>query len=263
MKKSRDDLVSLTDRYRAILKEEASRKALYDVLALFQEIAGVNLEMPDDVNGQDEESSRRLLGEALELAEPSLGTIRRERRSRRFTEDDKRTIYQAIAALTLPRIYQTLDLPLSRQRASLLLDAAQVVFHQAYFVWAADSAELPKHFRDALLGSFLRFAHQLSSSADSFRTVALVIEAYGNPELADYFSRRALSATSADAHEYLTVLQSAWGRYIDTGRFGLAMLLLCDELPRVLPANFAEFRELAEQTLEMWHNETLTIGSHA
>jgi hypothetical protein len=264
MSESNGALSSLIERYRTLLKREASPRALDESLALIQDIARSNLDMPQDSKTPQPHRDVHVPEGSLEVIEPRLRQVRLERKLR-LGEEQKRTIYRIIAALTLPSFFQTVDRSLPRKRASLLLDATQVLFHQSYFVLVADPGNLPGGARKVLLEVFLRYADQLPSPADSFRIVAMVNDAMGQRESAEYFRRRSLRETPSSAHEYLTVLQSAWSEYIDDKRFGLAMLLLLEEISndRVLPDNFDEFLELAGLTLELWRDSRRATASSA
>jgi hypothetical protein len=137
----------------------------------------------------------------------------------------------------------------SSARCSLLIDSCLLLAHHAYFAllpklddqrYAAD--------RMFLLSAFHDFADSSSEPADRFAMLALYFDAVDKPQQASESRRAALAATAADAHDFLTVLQSFWTSLVERGMLNDALELLLQTYPRVARRDLDEVGELIRQT---------------
>lgn len=162
----------------------------------------------------------------------------------------------ALALTAAPEIASLANF--SRRRYSLLNDSCLLVAHQAYF------SLLPKldgqafsEERAFLLSALQRFANSSSDPADRFALLALYFDAMDEPHRASEARRAALAATAADAHDFLTVLQSCWTSHIERGMLDEALDLLLETYPRVSRRDLDEVGELIRRT---FHHATAVNG---
>jgi hypothetical protein len=254
MSRPHDNLSPLVKRYQALVVQEASLGSLEAALDLIDDIVAIDdrfrEQIPElrSVPGAKERGMSQF-GELLEIFEPQLKEFHDHAVKSRGDFKHRRMVYRVAVSLTFVK-YARQALPeWSLVQQSLLLDAAQVLFHHAYF--ALEPGVITEKDRKILLEAFFMQFAELLPSADGHRVLSLCFDALGHPMLADRYAREALKATNPDSHEYLSLVQSAWGRLIEVRRFEMAMLLLMDEAPRVPPLHFAEFNELVQQTVEM------------
>ncbi|HEX7379091.1 MAG TPA: hypothetical protein VF278_18355 [Pirellulales bacterium] len=152
------------------------------------------------------------------------------------------------AALTAaPAIGSLADFTL--RRYSLLIDSCLLLAHNAYFA-LLPKLDDPRYAEERvfLLLTFRRFAESLSGPADRFALLALYFDAVGKPRQASESRRASLAATPADAHDFVTVLQSAWTDLVERGLISEALDLLLENYPRVSRRDLDEVGELIRQT---------------
>jgi tetratricopeptide (TPR) repeat protein len=133
---------------------------------------------------------------------------------------------------------------LPESQLSLLMDAALLVFHQAYF------ALLPKAGprRLQLLEAFAAFAQTLPSHADRFHVEGLIQLESGKFSAAIEAFRAALASTHSDQHDFLTRVQTVWGLLMEQQRYNDAFQCLLDVEARVARRDLGEFQQLLRTT---------------
>jgi hypothetical protein len=145
-------------------------------------------------------------------------------------------------AMQLPGHIERGDLgPLTEAEHSFLIDLALVVFHHAYFAFAD---ELLGVERRRLLVRFREFTRYLPRVADRLRIKGLLFEWDDDADTAGWYLREAVLHTSPTAHEFITVLQSAWSFLVERGRYVQAFILLGENVTRVAARDRAEFDSL-------------------
>ena len=119
----------------------------------------------------------------------------------------------------------------SSRQYSLLIDSCLLLAHHAYFTLLA-KLDHPRYAEERafLLSTFHQFADSFSEPADRFTLLALYFDAVDKPQQASESRRAALAATPADAHDFLTVLQSLWTSLVERGMHNDALELLLEKL---------------------------------
>lgn len=168
MPNSRGDLSGLVGRYRRVVKAEASLQSLEETLSLVKDIAASGLGVLLAPGLSQAEPDELFPADLIETVEPGLREIRLNRHGLKVGPRNRELVYQIVAALTLPSLVGDTGLSDSTARTSLLIDAIQVLFHQAYFVLVADSGILSAKARKLLLDVFLRYANRLPSMPTAF-----------------------------------------------------------------------------------------------
>lgn len=250
---------SLIEEYRALLQAEPSRRALQRSLILLQRVASIKIEPWEGMQKalrslQDEEES--LTAAQQQFREDVIEFMQREladRAARRNLAREQLRLSQlayevAVAVDVALDFVEGMEPSLPRWREAFLVDIALVVFHQAYFGLLED--DLDPKMRNLLLASFMRFSNRLTP-ADQSRVRALTCDALEQHELAEGYFLEALARSSSDAHEFMTLLQTAWSHMIQHGRFWGAMRVLVRYAKKIPDRHLAEYRELAVTTLDL------------
>jgi hypothetical protein len=157
-------------------------------------------------------------------------------------------VVDAATALTVAPAIGSLA-NLSSRRYSLLMDSCLLLAHHAYFA-LLPKLDGPRHAQERafLLSAFHQFADSSSEPADRFALLALYFDAVDKPQQASESRRAALAATPADAHDFLTVLQSSWTNLVERGMLDDALDLLLESYPRVSRRDLDEVGDLIRQT---------------
>jgi len=147
------------------------------------------------------------------------------------------------------RLDQRKDIPDTQY--SLLMDSLLLLFHQAYFVLLPKMrGEGWRGEQSALLAAFGQFAAHLPRDADRYQVLGLVFEARENvSEAADCY-RKALNATHADDHDFITRVQMLWTHLHEMGDLNGAGRLLLDIYPRVPRKDLEEVSEMIWDTMQ-------------
>ncbi|HVA47949.1 MAG TPA: hypothetical protein VNH11_16385 [Pirellulales bacterium] len=163
-------------------------------------------------------------------------------------------------ALTLaPTVASMPEKGLGETSLSLLMDSCMLLAHHAYFALLPKLDEvLLASERDAFLSGFRQFAESQTRACDRFALLALYFDAVDAPQDASDARRAALAATPADAHEFMTELQSSWSSLIERAMPGEALELLLDNYPRVPRRDLDEVNELIRQTFR--HQKAASNG---
>jgi hypothetical protein len=155
----------------------------------------------------------------------------------------------AVALTVVPVIASPATI--SGRQYSLLMDSCLLLAHQVYF------ALLPKlndstfqQERAFLLSAFHQFSGSLNEATDRFALLALYFDATGEPQRVNDSRRAALAATPADAHDFMTVLQSSWSTLVERCMLDDALELLLENYPRVSRRNLDEVGDLIRETFK-------------
>ncbi|MGH7134172.1 MAG: hypothetical protein ACREHD_00445 [Pirellulales bacterium] len=173
---------------------------------------------------------------------PPGDPLSREHRQRRSL------VVEAAVALTAVPVIASLT-SFSGRRYSLLMDSCLLLAHHAYFALLPkldDAALQPE--RAMLLSAFRQFAESSGEPADRFALLALYFDATDEPQKASGARRAALAATPADAHDFMTVLQSCWSGLVERSMLDEALEVLLDNYPRVSRRDLDEVGQLIRQT---------------
>jgi hypothetical protein len=249
---------TLIDDYRRLVVAEPSVSHLRESLALFERVAQVTIGARGDcpvlsVAGDStmltsstaakfDEYLAEFLGHA-----GNNGVFPKRRKAELVQSQD--LAYRAIVALILPGFLERVSDAMDGARFSLLLDVGMCVFHQAYFELVPEMDPQMREERSRILDAFLQFSRTLASDADRYVLIALVADARACTEEAGVFYEHAVEAADPSSHDFLSILQSAWGHHVEHGRFADAMLLLMQNAGRIPKKSYDEFQEMVTMTV--------------
>jgi hypothetical protein len=255
MAKAANQLIA---EYQDLLTENESLSAVQRVAKLVWDVLGGRIHLAEtgfvfEPSTSKDRSVARQTQRATELQEVSdieqwqalLGThlpVGREHRRLRALVMEAGVVLKFVPAAASETTF-------SGSRYSLLMDSCLLLAHQAYFALLPKLDEpVLQHDREFLLSAFHQFADSLSEPADRFTLLALYFEATDEPHKAIESRRAALAATPADAHDFMTVLQTSWSSLVERKNIGDALDLLLDSYPRVPRRDLEEVGELIRQT---------------
>lgn len=174
-----------------------------------------------------------------------------ERRRKSATRTARQSLIMRTAFClgVLPSIVQD---TLEDDRYSLFVDSCLVVFHHAYFALLPElRGRAWERERDALLTSFRLLAESATRASDRYYIQAMYFDAMGDGRRAAQNYRQSVLATSSDAHEFMTTLQSCWGFLVERRFLGSAIDLLLENYARVPRQDLDEMKELILATFQL------------
>jgi hypothetical protein len=179
----------------------------------------------------------------------------RRRRTKARIQQQARVVKGAFALSHIPDLVEKLPSPFPSERVSFVLDACVLLFHQAYFAVLPTLGTLDwEDGRTLLLESFRHFSHHCPRPADSFGVLALYYDALGEHNIAARHYSDAVAATHSDSHEFLSVVQTAWGFCIERHRYREALDVLLGVNGRVARNDIAELHEMVSLTFDLMRN---------
>jgi len=178
----------------------------------------------------------------------------------------RRTVETAITLGIVPVLASHRDGEMPPERFSLLFDACNVLFHQAYFALLPELEGTQRQDeRRLLLSAFHEFAEGAPQVADRCSLLALYYEAIGDDRRAGALRLQALRATPADAEVFMTQLQTYWSHLVEHKLLGEALDLLLESYPRVSRRDLDEVHELIKLTFDFQarHYKSLLVGQRS
>ncbi len=253
----------LVQKYRELLVKHETLTGVDQAIALVQQVFGRRIAARNGITSDVQQVASWVKQFDLALLRQVVDAAHKQKSKARIR---RRTVETAINLGIVPLLALHCDDEMPAERFSLLFDACNVLFHQAYFALLPELEGAQWHDeRRLLLSAFHEFAEGAPQVADRCSLLALYYEAIGDERRTGELRLQALRATPSDADVFMTQLQTYWSYLVEHKLLGEALDLLLESYPRVSRRDLDEVHELIKLTFDFQahHYKSLLVGQQS